>query len=201
MSDILVFDHVLGDERREQIWQFLDQPGWVHGAYSGDRDKMPRYFYKHFAGYEKSSLEDRDPGAIADQLRDAAPLIHAVWEELTRKPLKGQILSRCYANAMPPGIGGGVHLDSNQRDHLTAIYYPQASWSADEGGETLFFSRSVSEVIKAVVPKPDRLVVFPGTIPHVARPVYARTDGARVTLMFKTLGRARPGTPAPRSRA
>jgi SM-20-related protein len=44
-------------------------------------------------------------------------------------------------------------------------------------------------VIKAVVPKPDRLVVFPGTIPHVARPIYAAAIPWRITLMFKTLGR------------
>lgn len=192
MNDIRVLDNFLGDARRQRIWDFLDQPGWAHGAYSSGAPDAPRYFYKHFAGYQKSAHEDRDPNAIGNELQAAAPLIAEVWEALLQKPLRAQRLSRCYANRMPAGVGGGVHLDSDCKDHLTAIYYPQGEWNADQGGETLFFNRSGSEVVKAVVPKPDRLVIFPGTIPHAARPIYAvAADAARITLMFKTLGRAR----------
>ncbi|PVX28969.1 2OG-Fe(II) oxygenase [Sphingomonas pokkalii] len=193
MNDILVLDHVLGEAQRQRVWEFLDQPGWKHGAYSSDRPDAPRYSYKHFAGYQRSAQEDRDPDAIGNELAMMAPVIAEVWRELLRKPLKHQMLSRCYANSMPAGVGGGVHQDSDCREHLTAIYYPQAEWCADQGGETLFFSRNVAEVIKAVVPKPDRLVVFPGTIPHVARPIYGAGDTARITLMFKTLGRRSTG--------
>lgn len=190
MNDIRVLDHFLGDDRRQRIWDYLDQPGWHHGAYSSAAPDAPRYFYKHFAGYQKSAQEDRDPNAIAAELEAMAPLVAEVWADLLRKPLRAQRLSRCYANRMPTGIGGGVHLDSDCKEHLTAIYYPQADWCADHGGETLFFNRSGTEVLKAVVPKPDRLVIFPGTIPHAARPIYGGApDAARITLMFKTLGR------------
>lgn len=190
MSNIVILDHVLGDERRRRIWDFLDQPGWKHGAYSAAGPDAPRYFYKHFAGYQKSAHEDRDAEANAAELAMMAPLVAEVWQDLLRKPLRHQRLSRCYANMLPAGIGGGVHLDSDCKDHLTAIYYPQPDWCADHGGETLFFNRQASEVIKAVVPKPDRLVIFPGTIPHAARPIYGGApDATRITLMFKTLGR------------
>lgn len=190
LSTIVIVDRFLGDARRQQVWDYLDQPGWKHGAYSASGPDTPRYFYKHFAGYQQHGLEDRDPNAIADELATTAPLIADVWQELLRKPLRHQLLSRCYANRMPSGVGGGVHLDSNLKEHLTAIYYPQAEWNADHGGETLFFNRAATEVIKAVVPRPDRLVIFPGNIPHAARPIYGGAeDAARITLMFKTLGR------------
>lgn len=190
MNDIRVLDHFLGEVRRQCVWDFLDQPGWKHGAYSSGAPDAPRYFYKHFAGYQKSGQEDRDPDSIGAELEGAAPLVAEVWQDLLRRPLRAQRLSRCYANRMPSGVGGGVHLDSDCKDHLTAIYYPQAEWNADQGGETLFFNRSGSEVVKAVMPKPDRLVIFPGTIPHAARPIYGGApDAARITLMFKTLGR------------
>lgn len=190
MSDIVVLDNVLGEDRRAEVLNFLAQPGWVHGAYSSADNAMPRYFYKHFAGYAKSAQEARTPETIADELRVNAPLLADMWQYLLGKPLRNQLLSRCYANAMPVGVGGGVHLDSNVKEHLTAIYYPQAEWNADHGGETLFFNRNGSEVMKAVVPKPDRLVIFPGTIPHVARPIYGPGHEQRITLMFKTLGRS-----------
>lgn len=190
MTNILIVDHFLGEDRRRRILEYLDQPGWKHGAYSSAAPDAPRYFYKHFAGYQQSAHEARDPAAIAAELAMMAPPVADVWADLLRKPLRGQLLSRCYANRMPTGIGGGVHLDSDCKDHLTAIYYPQGDWNADHGGETLFFNRAGNEVIKAVVPRPDRLVIFPGTIPHAARPIYGGApDAARITLMFKTLGR------------
>ncbi|MBV1689462.1 2OG-Fe(II) oxygenase [Novosphingobium sp. G106] len=203
MNNIRIFDDVLGNARREEILQFLNSPGenWVHGATSSPDPQMPKYFYKHFAGFRQSGLEDMDPRSAIDELQNRSPILYEFWKMLSVKILHGHMLSRCYANAMPPGIGGGVHKDSPHHDHLTAIYYPQSTWNHDEGGETLFFNQSISEIKMAVAPKPDRLVVFSGTIPHVARPVYRTSHTPRITLMYKTLGRAkapsRPGRPAP----
>ena len=54
LTNILIVDHFLGEERRERIWDYLDQPGWTHGAYSSAAPDAPRYFYKHFAGYQQA---------------------------------------------------------------------------------------------------------------------------------------------------
>lgn len=197
MKEIRVIDHFLGDKRREQVLQVLNDPEdrWQHGAFSSPDPETPKYFYKHFAGFRQTGIEDVTPEKIQQDLKTRSPVLYELWEYLSAKVLHNHGLSRCYANAMPPGVGGGVHKDSPHRDHITAIYYPQAIWSHDEGGETLFFNQSVTEVIKAVVPKPDRLVLFSGVIPHVARPVYRNSHTPRITLMYKTLGRAKaPGT-------
>lgn len=192
MADIQVFDDLLGNDRRDRIAQFLNHPGdkWHQGASSSPDPQMPKYFYKHFAGFRQSGLEEISPEEALLELNANAPLLYDFWNYLSADILKAQALSRCYANAMPPGVGGGVHKDSPHPDHLTAIYYPQSAWNHDEGGETLFFDPSISEVIRAVVPRPDRLVVFSGVIPHVARPVYRASHSPRITLMYKTLGRS-----------
>jgi SM-20-related protein len=89
---------------------------------------------------------------------------------------------------MPAGVGGGLHRDSNDPAHLTLIYYPNLAWSPRDAGETLFYDDAEQDVIRAVTPRPNRLVVFRGTIPHVARPISSHAGTDRITLMFKTLG-------------
>jgi SM-20-related protein len=171
------------------VWNFLNEPGWAYGAFSAEAGH--RYFYKHFAGLKQSPKEYDDPAAIEREL-EPHPVVAMVWARLKAGPLAGHRLGRCYANGMPAGAEGGVHLDSDVPDHFTAIYYPHPKWSADLGGETLFFNATRDEIVAAVYPKPNRLVIFPGTIPHVARPISARASEMRITLMFKTVGLIAP---------
>ena len=116
-----------------------------------------------------------------------APLIAEMWTALKAGPLAGQALARCYANGMPGGVEGGLHLDSNIDSHLTAIYYPHPAWGPNFGGETLLFNAAGDEILAAIYPKPNRLAVFSGAIPHVARPMSRKRPELRITLMFKTM--------------
>jgi SM-20-related protein len=193
---VTVYDNLLSPADHAAVWNFLNQGGWSFGGYSADHPDADRYFYKHFAGYRMTGGEDRDADAIAKELSENAPLIGAVWNALQQGPLKNQILGRCYANGMPGGVEGDLHLDSNIESHLTAIYYPHPSWDPNHGGETLLFNATGDEIVAAIYPRPNRLAVFAGTIPHVARPMSRRRRELRVTLMFKTLGE-RPAHPTP----
>jgi SM-20-related protein len=49
----------------------------------------------------------------------------------------------------------------------------------------LFFNELGDDVLCAVYPKPNRLVSFPGEIPHVARGISHMCPLLRITLMFK----------------
>jgi SM-20-related protein len=189
-AEIHVFDNVMDSFSHEKTWEFLTGPGWSYGAYSDEHPAAPKYWYKHFAGYSASAQEDRDPGLIADELKATCLPLFRMWCAIVAAFVPGQMLGRCYANRMEPGVGGGLHRDSNDPGHLTLIYYPNLTWSPRDAGETLFYDDAAQEVIRAVTPRPNRLVVFGGTIPHVARPLSALAGTDRVTLMFKTIGRA-----------
>jgi SM-20-related protein len=182
---ILARDNFLPDDEHRAIWEYLSGPGWAFGAYSDGVGA--RYFYKHFAGFRRADGEYADAEEIEAELEPYA-LVAAVWKRLKAGPFAGHSLSRVYANGMPAGIEGGVHLDSTIDTHLTAIYYPHLSWDAGRGGETLFFNSDGTDVIGVGYPKPNRLVIFSGTVPHVARPMSSRSNDLRITLMFKTLG-------------
>ena len=182
---IQAIDNFLTPEEHQAVWAFLNLGGWSFGAYS--KDGGAKYFYKHFAGFRQSDGEYAQAGPIEDELK-AHPILEAVWARLRAGPFAGHKLSRCYANGMPAGSEGGLHLDSNIPSHLTAIYYPHPAWDADLAGETLFYNLTRDEVLAAVYPKPNRLLVFPGTVPHVARAISSRAVDMRITLMFKTAG-------------
>jgi 2-oxoglutarate-Fe(II)-dependent oxygenase superfamily protein len=180
-----VYDNLLKTEEQTSIWAYLNRPGWSFGGYSaagGDR-----YLYKHFAGFVADGQEPRTAQAIEDELMNNAPIIGQLWHALKTGPLKGNALARCYANAMTGGVEGGLHLDSNIPTHLTSIYYPHPVWEPNFGGETLLFNDAGDEILAAIYPRPNRLVVFAGTIPHVARPMSRRRPDLRITLMFKTM--------------
>jgi SM-20-related protein len=188
-AQISVRDNFLGVEAQKAVWEYLKGPGWAFGAYS-DQERGSRYFYKHFAGYRLDPQAEGGPGAFEDELREASPLIAEVWDQLRQGPLKGHVLSRCYANGMPAGVEGALHLDSNVDTHLTTIYYPHLSWHPNFGGETVFFDKSGADIVAAVYPRPNRIVMFSGTIPHVARPISRQGPDLRITLMFKTMPEA-----------
>ena len=186
-SLVRVFDNLLAPSDHAAIWNFLSLPGWAYGGFSADGPDADRYFYKHFAGFRRDGGEARDPAAIEDELRQTAPILSEMWAALKKGPLAGQALARCYANGMAGGVEGGLHLDSNIATHMTSIYYAHPAWSPNFAGETLLFNEAGDEIVAAIYPRPNRLAVFAGTIPHVARPMSRRRSELRITLMFKTM--------------
>lgn len=186
VEGLWVADDVLAPDFQQTLLAFLKGPGWSHGAYSDSAPDAPRYWYKHFAGVVRDGGEAVNPIDIERRLETAAPLVAQVWRGLKRGPMLGHGLTRCYANGYPYGTEGGLHADSNIPSHYTAIYYPHLGWRPNWAGETVFFNAAGDEIIASVYPRPNRLVIFPGTIPHVARSVSRVCPDMRITLMFKT---------------
>jgi SM-20-related protein len=183
---VRVYDDFLEEAEQKILLAHLLAPGWAYGAYSDPTPGSSRYWYKHFAGYVRDGKEGRTEVGVERELSAASEIIFRVWLKLKAGPLAGHMLTRCYANGYPSGAEGGVHIDSNVPDHFTAIYYPHLAWRPSYGGETVFFNADGSDLIFCAYPKPNRLVVFPGVVPHAARAVSRACAELRVTLMFKT---------------
>lgn len=183
-SGIVAHDGFLPLEEQKALLAFLTGPGWAYGAFSGVDGS--RYLYKHFAGVVTDGREALAPDVFEAELQETAPLVANVWRRLKATRLSGHRLTRCYANGYPNGSEGALHRDSNIATHYTAIYYPHLAWKPDYAGETVFFDGAEQEIIASIYPRPNRLVVFPGVIPHVARGVSRACPDMRITLMFKT---------------
>jgi SM-20-related protein len=183
-------DNVLRDDQRKAIDDFLRGPGWRFGWKSKRSADQFSFWHKHFAGPRSSdrvSEPGRDePVSCADELAQNAPAIYTLWNALEKTGLKGHILVRCYANGQSYGSDGTLHTDSSSPRSFTTLYYPHETWSPNWGGETVFFNPEETDMIASVYPKPNRLIVFPGALPHVARGVSRICPVLRITLMFKT---------------
>jgi SM-20-related protein len=186
MLDYRIHDDVLADEQRRNVNNFLHYYGgnaaWQFGWKSQDNKDSFSYWHRHFGGYRPGNGEAYDCESEVKPF----PVIDAFWRLLASELLAGHRLIRCYANGHTYGSDGTTHTDSSLPGTYTCVYYPHKTWHPDWGGETVFFNQDKTDIAACVYPRPNRMVVFDGTIPHVARGVSRTCPVLRVTLMFKT---------------
>ena len=182
-----VYDDLLKEPLRSKADDYLNSRSWNFGATSGATGRSYPYWYCHFAGIFGQRAVEAEISDCSEQLRQQAPIIVAVWDYLRSQILRDHILVRCYANSYPYGTEGVVHRDADDTRHYTSIFYPNSKWDLNWAGETMFFRlQQPPEILAAVWPRPNRLVVFQGIIPHVARGISRSCPVLRTTLMFKT---------------
>ncbi len=170
---------------------FLQAPGWDFGWKSHSRTDVYSFWHKHFAGYKKSdkfsAADGRwPPPDCSEELSRNSHLIFQFWWLLRDTLLKGHSLVRCYANGMPFGSEGTVHTDSSSPTSYTSGYYRHRAWQPNWAGESAILTKDRDDIVASIYPKPNRLLIFRGDIPHVARAVSRTCPSLRVTLMFKT---------------
>jgi SM-20-related protein len=190
MSDFLVIDDAFDADTHAKIFNYLSLPTWSFGWRSNPQSDQFAFWHKHFAGIlGVDRLEGEGEQTQYDcvaELKLNAPLIYDLWVSLSASTLKGNVLMRCYANGLTYGSDGSVHVDCLKERSLTAIYYPHSEWSPNWGGETMLFNATKTDIIACIYPRPNRLAIFSGRIPHVARGVSRKCPEMRITLMFKT---------------
>jgi len=115
---------------------------------------------------------------------DVQNLYFELGEYFQLPPIKN--LESCYVNVLNSTDKPGVHCDCSGDGEYspTILVYCNNEWNYNWGGETVFFDENL-DVKKAVLPKPGRVVVFDGRIPHTARPPVSIFEGNRYILTFK----------------
>ena len=83
------------------------------------------------------------------------------------------------------------HTDCQCDNGISWIYYVNREWKEEWGGETII---KLDGEWKKVYPKPGRIFLFKGKIPHHGLPPNDSYKGLRATLVYKTM-RAQPLPP------
>ena len=118
----------------------------------------------------------------AVQLPAYKPTLAAAADITSGTPYR---IHRCYCNHAAYGDMLFTHTDCEPGDRdYTALWYIAPEWDVEWGGETLFYNSGMDAEV-AVTPRPGRLVVFDGTLPHVGRPPNRVCYAPRYTLAFK----------------
>ena len=76
-------------------------------------------------------------------------------------------INRVHVNCLPYGDLLNTHQDGEVDLTLTGLYFANAEWQASWHGE-LVLSDVLGESLYAIEPRPGRIVLFPGEIPHRA---------------------------------
>lgn len=183
MLDLLQENAYLDEEALDTIQGFFESNvNWTYGWQSVVGDAPFSHWNRDFLKTSRRNEDDCAPALQADPT--LAPLA-ALWAQLERELLPGHALVRCYANAHTYGIEGYPHVDSKKPGHYTTIFYINPVWKPEWAGETVFFDAG-HDIVRAILPKPGRMIIFDGNVLHAARGVSRTCPAMRVTLMFKS---------------
>jgi hypothetical protein len=115
--------------------------------------------------------------------------LNFLWEEIKKHLPKNIRLHRAYINAHTYGIEDTIHQDDpDLAKALTVIIYLCNDWYPEWFGQTLFFEttdKHNNEIVKSVLPKFNRALIFDTKIPHCVSPLSRRFSGVRLTCMYK----------------
>jgi SM-20-related protein len=182
---VRIYDGLITESMLREVIDIVDSKGFRYGWQSNNN--IPLCHWNLAFSKTGKSVENRDD--ISEEL---PPALRRLWERIQPKLLRSNpVLMRAYCNAHTYGTEGYVHKDSKFRDDLTAIIYLNRSWDANWAGETVLFDKG--EIIKAVIPKWKRLLIFPSFMDHAARGVSRFCPEARIVLVFKARKTARYG--------
>jgi len=174
--------HVIENFLDEEIYNTLSKiadrgsytPGWKSSKKTDPHGHWNINFAKAFAG-----------GAnLADITYSLPDNLKIAWNSIQEKySLQDTKLLRCYINAHTYGVDGYTHKDSHRDDEWTIVIYLIDNWNIDWAGETIVVDDG--EIVKSVIPKRNRALIFPGNNIHAARAVSRTCFSLRRTLMFK----------------
>jgi SM-20-related protein len=169
-GEIEVFDDVVPLHLVQTLDQVVRMPIWKYGVKSSKDDPLA-FWVAPFADNEVALT--------------SMPEISALWECVKRKLKVPMLISAAYANGQTAGLPGQIHTDDPAPGYKTAVFYANSQWEADWHGETMFYTPDRSDVIRAVLPRPGRFVIFDSNIPHAARDPSRLCAVLRVTITFK----------------
>lgn len=168
---IEVYDHLVPTPLVETLDRIVRMPIWTHGQKSTADDPF---------GFWAAVFADSEPA-----LEKTSPELHQLWLCVKRQLKHGHRIGLAYANGQTYGQAGEIHTDTDAPGHKTVLYYCNGYWQPSWHGETLFYTPDRGEIVRAVVPKPGRIVIFDSDIPHAGRDPARTCPVMRVTLAFK----------------
>lgn len=168
--DVFVFDGLVTDSDLAQYVEALERAPFTRT----ESAKHETAEYKHWACEAPLATLGQIPLWAATE----RAVVHA-------RPGQSYRPYRAYTNYAAYGDMLFTHTDCHPDARgLTALWFLAMDWEPEWGGETLFFD-STGDAMFCASPKPGRLVLFDGAIPHVGRPPTRICFTPRYTFAIK----------------
>jgi len=185
IDDLEIIENALTDTEQCQLNSTLSKALWRYGWPIHPNPFSRPCWHIFIAGSERSSLHccERE---LADH--EQWGFLINVWRRLRSSSMKNSRLIGVYANGQTAGQDGPIHRDNDLFEPgRTAVLFCNDYWAMAWGGELTFFNPMKTDVTATVLPKPNRVVVFNGKIPHRANSPFMSCDRLRMTIAFKTV--------------
>ena len=181
VQDIVVLDEFLPRPIYDTLAHLISAQPLAYGSRSNFKTDPHGHWSRDFVAAGPHNLAD-----VADLLEadDTVAPLNAAWKLLRDTHLPDRVLVRCYVNGYTYGTDGYFHADSQRPDEYTTILYVNDYWEPDWAGETVFLGKD-GDIIKAVLPRRNRAVIFPSAIQHAGRAVSRKCMVLRKALIFK----------------
>jgi Rps23 Pro-64 3,4-dihydroxylase Tpa1-like proline 4-hydroxylase len=177
------YDDIFPKEVWVNLWEYFNNRASFR--YGWPSDKRVSEFTHWHIDFLNTANSNQENAEIELYKKQEFGVVAAAWSHLKATHLKGHKLVRCYANAHTYGVEGYVHSDTLIEGNYTTLIYLVPEWRSEWAGETVFMNDE-GELVKSVLPKANRGVIFDGQQLHAARAVSRICPGLRITLMFKT---------------
>lgn len=184
-ADIRVIDDAVTGEEQSKILQQLNGARWRYGWPVNDAPYVRPCWHSFVAGSQR--MEKR---SAEGELREHEQwqVLAGFWDRVKAAHMPDATLLGVYANGQTFGQDSPIHRDNKASEQgLTVVMFCNEHWASSWGGELVFYDHAKQNIIKSVLPKPGRIVIFNGHVPHSARSPAATCDRLRMTLAFKTL--------------
>jgi hypothetical protein len=181
------FDGLVPQPLFRQLLAIVPRIRWQFG-WNTSQNRQSRYWHYEIGGGALENVDDISGAVASHPVRAFGAYLD--WLRATLVPDDTKVL-RFYLNGHTFGTDGWPHTDTERREELTAILYLAADWKPEWCGETVVFDKQ-GEIEAAVLPRANRLLVFPSDRLHAPRPLSKAFPGIRVVLVAK-LGAARGG--------
>lgn len=165
-----VFDHVIEVAALQLVYDDVRRRAFTFDNTDSDATVFARHM-THSVLLEDIS-DDRVVASLVATARSLA------WEV----GLPVERLERVYANLSLFGDHQHAHTDG---DVWTVLFFLNASWHTDWGGELHLFDDDDATVAYAVAPRPGRAVLFDGELGHRAGVPSKYCPDGRITLAVK----------------
>lgn len=144
---------------------------WTHQLYNHCPIDDPDY-------YQNAGLEGSNNPMYMD-------ILNFLEATIPDYPSRDKLYS-AYINVLREGNSPGIHCDAPYfvPDNDTVIVYLNPHWDPEWGGETVFFDDDL-DAKHIVQPRPGRVCIFDGRIPHTGRPPTPKFKHNRYIMSFK----------------
>jgi SM-20-related protein len=179
-GSVQIFDDALPQDLYKELLLAKRRVGWQWG-WNTPSNSDSRYWHHEVGRGRKANTED--VSHFVRQHPIAAYARYMDWLRTHLVPADTKVL-RFYLNGHTYGTDGWPHTDTDRGEELTGVLYLNAEWKPEWCGETVVFDGN-GDIEAAVLPRANRLLVFPSDRVHAPRPLSKAFDGLRVVLVVK----------------